>query len=74
MSFYLQMSKNITEQRDIYETVIFRFLQIFYTFRFIISPYIYICKISMFELDYVRTMQTVGYMNCWTLYIVVCLS
>ena len=24
------MSKNITQQRDIYETVIFRFLQIFY--------------------------------------------
>ena len=24
------MSKNITQQRDIYDTVIFRFLQIFY--------------------------------------------
>ena len=30
MPFYLQMSKNITQQRDIYDTVIFRFLQIFY--------------------------------------------
>ena len=30
MSFYLQMSKNITQHRDIYDTVIFRFLQIFY--------------------------------------------
>ena len=25
MPFYLQMSKNITQQRDIYNTVIFRF-------------------------------------------------
>ena len=30
MPFYLEMSKNITQQRDIYDTVIFRFLQIFY--------------------------------------------
>ena len=30
MPFYLQMSKNLTQQRDIYDTVIFRFLQIFY--------------------------------------------
>ena len=30
MPFYLQMSKNITQQRDIYDTIIFRFLQIFY--------------------------------------------
>ena len=30
MHFYLQMSKNITQQRDIYYTVILRFLQIFY--------------------------------------------
>ena len=30
MSFYLEMSKNITQLRDIYDTVIFRFLQIFY--------------------------------------------
>ena len=29
MPFYLEMSKNITKQRDIYDTVIFRFLQIF---------------------------------------------
>ena len=29
MPFYLQMSKNITQQGDIYDTVIFRFLQIF---------------------------------------------
>ena len=29
MPFYLQMSKNITQQRDIYDTVLFRFLQIF---------------------------------------------
>ena len=30
MPFYLEMSKNITKQRDIYDTVIFRFLQIFF--------------------------------------------
>ena len=30
MPFYLQMSKNITQQRDSYDTLIFRFLQIFY--------------------------------------------
>ena len=30
MPFYLEMSKNITKQRDIYDAVIFRFLQIFY--------------------------------------------
>ena len=29
MPFYLQMSKNITQQPDIYDTVIFRFLQIY---------------------------------------------
>ena len=27
MPFYLQMSRNITDQRDIYDAVIFRFLQ-----------------------------------------------
>ena len=30
MPFYLEISKNITQQRDISDTVIFRFLQIFY--------------------------------------------
>ena len=30
MPFHLQMSKNITQQRDIYDTVIFRLLKIFY--------------------------------------------
>ena len=30
MPFYLQMPKNITQQRDIEDTVTFRFLQIFY--------------------------------------------
>ena len=40
MPFYLQMSKNITQQRNIYDTVIFRFLQIFYGVR--IHIYIYI--------------------------------
>ena len=30
MPFYLEMSKNTTQQRDIYDIVIFRFLQIFY--------------------------------------------
>ena len=29
MPFYLEMSKNITQQRGIYDTVLFRFLQIF---------------------------------------------
>ena len=28
----------------------------------------------MFELDYVRAMQNIGYMNCWTLHVVVSLS
>ena len=41
MPFYLQMLKNITQQRDIYDTVIFRFLQIFY--RLNIHTYIYVC-------------------------------
>ena len=30
MPFYPEMSKNITQQRDIYDKVIFRLLQIFY--------------------------------------------
>ena len=30
MPFYLDMSKNTTQQGDIYDIVIFRFLQIFY--------------------------------------------
>ena len=30
MSFYLEMSKYTTQQRDVYDIVIFRFLQIFY--------------------------------------------
>ena len=30
MPFYLEMSKNTTQQRDIYDIVIFRCLQIFY--------------------------------------------
>ena len=30
MPFYLEMSKNTTQQRDIYDIVIFPFLQIFY--------------------------------------------
>ena len=30
MPFYLEMSKNTTQQRHIYDRVIFRFLQIFY--------------------------------------------
>ena len=30
MPFSLQMSKNIAQQRDIYDKVIFRFLQVFY--------------------------------------------
>ena len=43
MPFYLEMSKNITKQRDIYDTVIFRFLQIFYDSRcLVIYIYIYI--------------------------------
>ena len=47
MPFYLEMSKNITKQRDIYDTVIFRFLQIFYglldCYIIYIYIYIYIC-------------------------------
>ena len=30
MPFYLEMSKNTTQQQGIYDIVIFRFLQIFY--------------------------------------------
>ena len=30
MPFYLEISENISQQRDIYDKVIFRFLQIFY--------------------------------------------
>ena len=30
MPFYLEMSKNASEQRDIHDIAIFRFLQIFY--------------------------------------------
>ena len=30
MPFYLEISKNTTQQRDIYDKVIFIFLQIFY--------------------------------------------
>ena len=30
MPFSLEMSKNISQQRDIYDSVLFRFLQIFY--------------------------------------------
>ena len=35
MPFYLEMSKNITQQRDFYDTVIFRFLQIFYGYIYV---------------------------------------
>ena len=52
MPFYLEMSKNITKQRDIYDTVIFRFLQIFYglciyLWIFYIYIYIYIYETYM---------------------------
>ena len=30
MPFYVEMSKNTTQQRDIYDIVMFQFLQIFY--------------------------------------------
>ena len=33
MPFYLEMSKNVTQQQDIYDTVMFRFLQIFFVRR-----------------------------------------
>ena len=39
MPFYLEMSKNITQQGDIYDTVIFRFLQIFYGLKMTIHFY-----------------------------------
>ena len=42
MPSYLQMSKNITQQREIYDTVIFRFLQIRYNFDIYIFIYIHI--------------------------------
>ena len=42
MPFYLQMSKNITQQRDIYDAVIFRFLQIYLCILYIYILYIYI--------------------------------
>ena len=37
MPFYLEMSKNTTQQRDIYDIVIFRFLQIFNIYIYILS-------------------------------------
>ena len=43
MPFYLQMSKNITQQRDIYDTVIFRFLQISYKC-LVVELYMYIYR------------------------------
>ena len=42
MPFYHQMSKSITQQREIYDTVIFRFLQIRYNFDIYIFIYIHI--------------------------------
>ena len=41
MPFYLEMSKNTTQQRDIYDVVIFRFLQMYI--------YIYIITEGFFE-------------------------
>ena len=36
MPFYLEMSKNITKQRDIYDTVIFRFIfQLYFSYIYI---------------------------------------
>ena len=51
MPFYLQMSKNITQQRDIYDTVIFQFLQIFYG-QSVYILYVYLNK--LYILKYVR--------------------
>ena len=57
MPFYLEMSKNITKQRDIYDTVIFRFLQIFYGL-----IYIYICVyIYMYIYTYICGLYTYIY-------------
>ena len=51
MPFYLQMSKNVTQQRDIYDTVIFQFLQIFYG-QSVYILYVYLNK--LYILKYVR--------------------
>ena len=45
MPFYLEMSKNISQQRDIYEKVIFPFLEIFYG----LTKYIYNKELSILE-------------------------
>ena len=42
MPFYIQMSKNITQQRDNYDAVILRFLQIFYGLKYMLYAAIYI--------------------------------
>ena len=53
MPFYLQMSKNITQQRDIYDTVIFGFLQMFYGLNIYMYIYkarrLYCCMLSFWK-------------------------
>ena len=51
MPFYLEMSKNTTQQRDIYDIVIFRFLQIFY------GLYIYIHNQLLLKSTYTERKQ-----------------
>ena len=45
MPFYLEISKNTTQQRDIYDMVIFRFLQIFYGLNILLTYYQHIINI-----------------------------
>ena len=55
MPFYLEMSKNITKQRDIYDTVIFRFLQIFYC----------IINVSLFSYIYITNVRISNVRIAW---------
>ena len=41
MCFYFQMSKNITQQRDIYDTVIYIYIYIYILHIYILYIYIY---------------------------------
>ena len=56
MPFYLEMSKNATQQRDIYDIVIFRFLQI------------YVCIIEIIIIViiriYIQNISTDGINSC----------
>ena len=67
MPFYLEMSKNITQQGDIYDTVIFRFLQIFYGLKMTIHFYFpikfkYITRRQLTELENIADQYNIAEM------------